>query len=259
MVRGNEDVLWGVAVDPPVPFQPFAPLHLASPAEQIADRLITAIALGQFSPGERLPSERQLAELLGTSRTSVREGLGRLAEARYVEIRRGRAGGAYVRADWTVSPRSAIRRTLAPQWRGLQELFDFRSLTEGLIARTAAARRGADDIRGLELALQRYEEAPSLAIARETDAELHRGVTRACRNSHLVQLSRDLLTQVGLGFPAEPFTQAVYDRALPQHQELVAAVVDGDQEAAWQLGITHFAITAEAVRDLLVQHQEDSR
>lgn len=237
----------------PEPFQPFAPLRLASAGEQIADRLVTAIALGQFSPGERLPSERQLAELLRTSRTSVREALGRVASAGYVEIRRGRTGGAYVRSDWTSSPQSAVQRTLAPQWRQLEELFDFRSLAEGLIARTAALRRTAADISSLQLALGSYEQAPSLAAARTADAELHRAVARAGRNPHLMALSRDLLTQVGLGFPAEPFTQSVYDRALPQHQQLVAAVIAGDGELAGELGSTHFAITADALRDLLAQ------
>lgn len=249
-----EGSVWSLVSEATEPFRPFAPLRLASAAEQIADRLVTAIALGQFSPGERLPSERALAELLGTSRTSVREALGRLAAAGYVEIRRGRAGGAYVRGDWTASPQSAVRRTLAPRWRAMEELFDFRSLAEGLIARTAAARRGAADIAALQEALRGYEQAPSLTAAREADAQLHRAVGLACRNSHLVALSRDLLTQVGLGFPAEPFTQAVYDRALPEHRELVAAVVAGDEEAAWHLGATHFAITADALRDLLAQH-----
>lgn len=250
----HEDPLWSLVADARRPFEPFAPLHLASAGEQIADRLVTAIALGQFSPGERLPSERQLAELLGTSRTSVREALGRVAAAGYVAVRRGRAGGAYVRDGWTASPASAVRRTLAPKWQELEGLFDFRSLVEALIARTAAVRRTPGEIVSLRAALSRYEEAPSLTAARDADAQLHIAVSQACRNPHLIALSRTLLTQVGLGFPAEPFTRAVYDKALPQHQELVAAVAAGDEEGAWRLGATHFAITADALRDLLLEH-----
>lgn len=243
---------WDLGSAVPEPFEPFAPLRLASAGEQIADRLITAIALGQFSPGERLPTERQLAQLLETSRTSVREALGRVAAAGYIEIRRGRAGGAFVRAGWTSSPQQAVRRTLGPHWRRLEELFDFRSLVEGLIARTAAVRRTDQDLAALADALARYEQSATLTAARDSDAALHGAVSRATHNPHLIALSRDLLAQVGLGFPAEPFTEAVYARALPQHQELVAAIGAGEAERSWRLGTVHFTITADALRDVLV-------
>jgi GntR family transcriptional regulator, transcriptional repressor for pyruvate dehydrogenase complex len=49
------------------------PMRLRNAGEQIAERLITAIALGEFMPGQRLPTERDLAIQLGVSRTSVRE------------------------------------------------------------------------------------------------------------------------------------------------------------------------------------------
>ena len=84
-----------------------APVHLRNAGEHVADRLVTAIALGEYITGQRLPSERELAALLAVNRASVREALHRLAEAGYVEIRRGRHGGAFVQA--VVGPRVARR------------------------------------------------------------------------------------------------------------------------------------------------------
>lgn len=67
-----------------------------SVAERIADRILAAVAVGDLQPAERLPTERELAEMLGVSRTTVRQTLGRLNALRVLESRRGRNGGTFV-------------------------------------------------------------------------------------------------------------------------------------------------------------------
>ena len=115
----------------------------AAAGEHVADRLVTAIALGEFVPGQRLPSERELASTLGVSRTTIREAIQRLAALGYVEVRRGRTGGAFVLEGMGPEANEMIRRTLLPEWSNLEGLLDFRQLIEPLIARTAAcADRG---------------------------------------------------------------------------------------------------------------------
>jgi DNA-binding FadR family transcriptional regulator len=116
------------------------PLTLKTAPEQIADRLATAIALGEFVPGQRLPAERDLAAQLGVSRATVREALQRLSTGGYLEIRRGRLGGAFVRDGWRPDSAAVIRRTLVDHWDRFESLLDFRTLVEPLIARTAAER-----------------------------------------------------------------------------------------------------------------------
>src|SRR5258707_13710582 len=73
-----------------------APIPMQTAGERIAERLVTAIALGEFVPGQRLPAERDLAAMLEVSRTTVREALQRLQAAGYVTARRGRGGGRVV-------------------------------------------------------------------------------------------------------------------------------------------------------------------
>ena len=111
-----------------------APVHLRNAGEHVADRLVTAIALGEYITGQRLPSERELAALLAVNRASVREALHRLAEAGYVEIRRGRHGGAFVQASWGPESETRVQRTLATDWAAFEELFDLRRLIEPVIA-----------------------------------------------------------------------------------------------------------------------------
>src|SRR5438270_730394 len=69
--------------------------------EQVANLLLAAIRLQEYLPGQRLPSERELCLRLGVNRMAVREGLRWLEHQQYIEIRRGRYGGAFVRAPAT--------------------------------------------------------------------------------------------------------------------------------------------------------------
>lgn len=77
----------------------FAQLADAGRAEQVAQRLTDGIVLGVLDPGERLPSEPELARRFGVALITVREGLGILREAGLVETRRGRDGGSFVVHD----------------------------------------------------------------------------------------------------------------------------------------------------------------
>ncbi|MCD1572849.1 GntR family transcriptional regulator [Agromyces mediolanus] len=77
----------------------FAQLSDAGRAEQVAQRLTDGIVLGVLHPGERLPSEPELARRFGVALITVREGLGILRDAGLVETRRGREGGSFVVHD----------------------------------------------------------------------------------------------------------------------------------------------------------------
>ena len=115
------------------------PVPMRTAGERIAERLVTAIALGEFEPGQRLPTERELAATLEVSRTTVREALQRLQAAGYVTTRRGRGGGTFIQTGAGPGSDEMIKRTLDPAWEELTELLDYRRLIEQQIARTAAS------------------------------------------------------------------------------------------------------------------------
>lgn len=218
---------------------------------QLADRIVTSIALGAFVPGQRLPSERDLAASLSLSRSTVRDALARVAALDLIEVRRGRYGGTFVGRAWGERSAAAVREILQPQWAALEQAMDMRHLVEALVARTAAERRTRTDAREIKAALHDYEKAAGLVEAQAADLRLHRAVAEAAHNERLLALREQLLAEVSLGFGVEPFTQAIYDDALPQHQTLAHAVLDGDPQAAWAMGLEHFTITADELRATL--------
>jgi GntR family transcriptional repressor for pyruvate dehydrogenase complex len=230
--------------------RPLGPLRTATTGEQVAHRLSTAIALGEFSVGDRLPSERELAALLKVSRESVRAALRKLAEAGLIEVRRGRGGGAFVRAEWAETSENAVRQALLAQWGDFEALFDYRRLIESLIARTAAARADESDRAAIRTVLASFEASANPAEARRYDTDLHLAVARATHNARLVRLHQLLLSEVSLGVSAEPYTWEIYEEARPHHRALAEAVIGGEEERAAAIAAEHFAITENALRRL---------
>lgn len=226
------------------------PITLRTAGERIAERIVTAIALGEFVPDQRLPAERELAVMLEVSRTTVREALQRLQASGYVTTKRGRGGGTFVRTGRGTDADDMIARTLVPAWADLTELLDFRLLIERLIARTAAERRDDRDIALIKDAVEDYARAPDRNASRLADHALHEAIARATHNTRLVELSAQNRRDISFGFDAEPYTPQVRSRALHQHPSLASAVIAGDTAAAARLAVEHFSLTEEMLREL---------
>ncbi len=220
-------------------------LHLQSAPEQIADRILAAIAVGILYPGDRLPSERELTEILDVSRTTLRYAISRLSALGVLEARRGRQGGTFVRP---LRPRSlesaAIVRALGPIWEQLEAMLDYRNIVQQMIAKTAAQRRNDSDCSNMQDALEAYSKAKSSADSRKADHALHNAIAVATKNLYLVQLNRELTTAANLGFTAHPYSAELHERALSQHRSLVDAIADGNALAAEQLAEEHFLVTS---------------
>jgi GntR family transcriptional repressor for pyruvate dehydrogenase complex len=236
---------------PDDPFGPLlAPLTLRTAGERIAERFVTAIALGEFVPGQQLPSERELAATLEVSRTTIREALQRLHAAGYVTTRRGRGGGTFVQTSQGAGSDAMIRRTLLPAWAELSEILDFRQLIEQQIARTAAERREDHDIAAIQAAVTAYDRAANREESRRADGAVHQAIAQAAHNGRLVELSARIRREVSFGFDAEPYSAEARRRAVHQHPELAQAVITGDPATAAAMAARHFSLTEDLLREL---------
>ena len=231
-----------------------APVQMRNAGERIAERVVTAIALGEFEPGQRLPAERDLAAMLQVSRSTVRDALQRLQQAGYVTTKRGRGGGTFIRPGGGSAESDAmVKRTLDPVWAELTELLDYRRLIEQLIARTAAQRHDERDAVAIRKAVADYTSAADRAQARLADQALHQAVARATHNSRLVDLSARIRREVGFGFDSEPYTPGMRDRALRQHPALAEAVLARDGAKAAAVAVSHLSLTDEMLTELRVR------
>jgi len=248
-------------LDEAAPQSVLSPIRLPTAAGEVADRLMTAIAVGDFLPGDRIPPERELSTMLGVGRAAVRDAVGRLGAMGLVEIRRGRRGGAFVRTSWGEASARAVRQTLLPRWNEFEQLLDLRALVEELVGRAAAERRTDEQAQAIADALQGFREATTLHEEQLADASFHRAVLAATGNAQLFALSRDLLAASSLGFPYEPWGadqdpgRSEFRQALSDHEAMCQAVTAGDSEPAGKLSREHFTITVDTIRAVLARAQ----
>ncbi len=238
-----------------------APIVARHVADDVVDRLVTAVALGLYVTGQQLPTERELAAMLGVSRTSIREALKQLTDTGYLEVRRGRNGGYFVLANWGPSSAEHVRRQIIANWSEYEHVFDARRLVEPMIARAASARRDAEDIVAMAKALQAYIDAPDHDASRRADAALHLAVAQATHNPILVEMHVDLRARITLNLGAEPYTDQVRQTAIGQHTQLVAAVTEGRAEDAASIAAVHFTLSETLIRQLVdrAEHEEPGR
>ena len=227
------------------------PLLARTAGQQVADRIATALALGQYAIGERLPTERELAGTLDVSRTTVRQGIALLVASGYVSVRRGQGGGIFVESSWRADAPAIIHRTLLPDWARLEQLFDYRSTVEEQIARVAARRRTPKQVDALRVALEAYITSPAeRASSTSADLRLHQSVAATTGNPYLVELSLRIRHDVGFGMGVEPWSPALRERGLHQHPGLIDAIIVGDEDLAASLAADHFSLTEQTIRDM---------
>jgi GntR family transcriptional repressor for pyruvate dehydrogenase complex len=204
-----------------------------------------AILAGEVPEGERLPNERELAERFNVGRPTVREALRSLEALGIVEIRAGRAGGAYAARPSEATLGSALSTLVSLRGASAQELAEFRLGFEAETAWWAARRADADDVAELERLVEatrrRLEQVTDdYTPVTEADARWHEALARATRNRLHIGISLGLhqprLDQV----PALGEAHARYARTIPAALADITRAVDlHDADAARAAMVEH--------------------
>lgn len=158
------------------------PTHVA-----VTEVIRRRLAFGIYAPGTRLPPERELAELLGVGRATVRTALRTLAAEGLVATSRGRFGGTVVLDD--EGRASQARRVTRRFLRDVEDNFDFRLAVEPVAASRAAERASARE-RAAFLRLA-AAKATSLRRFRALDSRFHLAIAEASRNEPLLEAIRE--------------------------------------------------------------------
>jgi GntR family transcriptional regulator, transcriptional repressor for pyruvate dehydrogenase complex len=240
---------WCVVDQSAADFRP-RPIRTASAAQQIADQIRAGILSGGLVPGDRLPSEVELAEEYGVSRGTVRETMKILAAAQLVQPARGAAGGTFVRHPDPDVLAATMGETLALWFSTgsttLAEVDTARAWIEEGCVRLACDVRTPEDADAIRRAVEAMEPPPAalddiLAI----DLDFHIAVSRAAHNA-VLELAMKSIHLV------RPHTNTVlmelldYDRIAAQHRAIFAGIEARDATAAVDALRTHLAYLEEA-------------
>ncbi|MFD9705846.1 FadR/GntR family transcriptional regulator [Lentzea sp. NPDC059081] len=223
----------------------FRPVRAGNAFEETVERLMQSIRLGVVAPGERLPSERDLATRLGVSRVTVREAIRSLQENNYVESRRGRYGGTFVRTE---IPKPAPGK----EFGDLHDVLTLRKVLETGAAETAAGRSlGPAERRGLRTRLDEASTS-SLAEYRRKDSRLHLAIAEATGSAALTAAVADSRMRANELLDSIPLLEPNLVHSNAQHERIITSILDGDPASARQAMAEHLDGTASLLRGFLV-------
>jgi GntR family transcriptional repressor for pyruvate dehydrogenase complex len=215
----------------------FKPVQPPTTFEETVERLGTAIRLGLLPPGSRLPSERELADRLSISRSTLRQALTALVQSGHLVSRRGRSGGTFV-AD---EPPLGQDSTGPPLGEEARAILDYRVVVETGATVLAAERAGEDDLDQLELLTEHMSAAlgASFEVYRRADVRFHMGLAEACHSPRLVVAMTEVQGQMSdliqrIAHPTEVLT-----RSNAQHRRLVTLLRRKDTGRAVRLMREH--------------------
>lgn len=215
--------------------------------EETVERLLDGIKLGIH---DRLPAERELAARLGVSRVTVRDALRELADAGYVETRRGRSGGTFV-----------IRRPAPPA------TIDIATLTDTLVFRRAVETGAAEAAAAASLSREQREAlSDALAVAkiasldeyRQADSRLHLAIADASRSPSLAASVVDARVRMVDLLDAIPMLEVNLVHSNDQHARIVAAILAGDPDCAREAMDEHVEGSAALLRGFLRSERRSS-
>jgi GntR family transcriptional repressor for pyruvate dehydrogenase complex len=220
-------------------FQPIKPKKVST---QIADQIRSSILSGEFAPGDKLPPERELAEMFGVSRPSVREALNVLASSGLVMSYQG--GGTVVMSLVESSSSNPLSELIRVQQDRALDVIEVRKSMESWTAWYAAERALPDDIRRMDEIIAGMKRNLELnQPSEDLDANLHIIIARATHNIvwlHLMQSLFDAMKEFQQTvWRAVYLTREDHQLLYEHHSAIVQAIKEKNPQTARDTMLNH--------------------
>jgi GntR family transcriptional repressor for pyruvate dehydrogenase complex len=216
---------------------PIAPQRAA----RIATQLIELINLQKLNPGDRLPPERALADLLEVSRPSLREALHILQAQGLVLIKHGQ--GTFIQEPIVAQE---LRASMLSTTHGLNELFDAREVLEVPAAKWAAVKVTKENIRLLRATLNQIDNVTSISPIdfdqlQILDAKFHLTIVGIAGNRFINQTLNVLQDVMKMSMETTLRIPGRSEISRSEHNAILAAIESGNGELASQLTMKHIS------------------
>jgi DNA-binding FadR family transcriptional regulator len=229
----------------------------ATLSARLGDELRRAIVGGEYPPGSKLPSEAQLSEAHGVSRTVVREAIASLRADRLVEARQG--AGVFVLEpqpgpDATIL---ALQNIDPERVSSMIEVLELRTAVEVEAAGLAALRRSPAQE---EMILDRHDAVRACfdngVSSAEADFALHLAIAEATNNPRfrdfLAMIGKNIIPRAALSADSSERDQADYLKMIDnEHRAIVVAISNGDEDGAREAMRRHLRGSQARYRALL--------
>ncbi len=234
---------------------PFQKINAEKLSASVVRQIELLILRGILRPGERLPSERDLAERLGVSRPSIRDAVADLSDKGLLETRAG--AGIYVANVLGSAFSPALVKLFGSHEEAVFDYIAFRRDLEGLAAERAAKFGSDTDLQVINTIFEKMEAAhPKRNPSEEArlDAEFHLSIIEASHNVIMLHMMRSMfdLLREGVFYNRSVMFKHRTNRAqlLEQHRAINTALQTRDPEAARATVTQHLDYVEEALQDL---------
>ncbi len=221
--------------------------------EEITEQLKNKIIGGELAPGEKLPSERKLAEVLGVNRTTLREAINKLESMELVEVRHG--DGIYIK-DYLESGSLELAKGLffrdgLIDLDMLGNLLDLRKAVVPEAAYWAAVKRSENDVKEFEALVHGSDD---MSVA-EIDHRLHNLIARASKNTLFVILLNsfeDLAKEPGKLYFANKKNR---ERSSTFHEDILNAIKEKKPDEARDIMLAVLVYAEEATKKAVLMNR----
>lgn len=228
----------------------------------IFNKIKESIVAGELLPGEKIPSERELATRYNVSRTSIREALRVLEVSGIVEIKHG--DGTFIKPSNVKKVIDDLSDVIIRSEDFLiYEMLETRLMLESECAYLAALRATSNDIEKIKKSIENMQIAgkdPARGVL--ADLQFHHCVAEAAHNSILLGLVHALgihMKQTIQATRSHRFAKdGLYEETLNEHKELFLAISQRDADRAKQLMITHITKIRQEMSEVSLEQIENN-
>ncbi len=218
----------------------FSPIKSSKLSDEVYNQIVSLISSGKLKPGDKIPSERDLAADLKISRQSVREALRRAEIMGLIEVRQGE--GSFILSSINKSLKPPLSIILEKEAERIFEFIEIRKLIEGWCAEKAANEATIEDLKNMEEILAKMKKVASKDKQwEELDLELHLSFAKATHNVIAVHVMEALKTNFKPFFKfakSMPRSERI-DVLWQHHFEIFTAIKRGRARAAQKKVIDH--------------------
>jgi GntR family transcriptional regulator, transcriptional repressor for pyruvate dehydrogenase complex len=230
--------------------QPFANVKPRRAVDEIIGQIRSRIQSNELRPGEKLPSERELAEQLGVSRNTLREAIRMLEFSGLITLKKGSTGGAFLNDSNSAALSRSLLDGIALRQYDVKELIDVRLVLENYVVEQACLHATDEEIEELAAIVKSSEEAEANVPDYEDRLNLHIRF-----HQKLSQIAHNGVSETLAG-PLLEITRHFHRKAGPTHglethrtrRQLVQALRNRDPNTAKQALAEHFDVLHRRVQ-----------
>ena len=228
----------------------FSPIKSSKLSDEVYNQIVSLISSGKLNPGDKIPSERELAVDLRISRQSIREALNRAEVMGLVEVRQGE--GSFILSSVKKSLKPPLTLIIEKEAERIFDFLEIRKLVEGWCAEKAAIEATEEELENMAGILDEMKKVVSKDKQwEELDLNLHLSFAKATHNVIAVHIMEALKSNFK---PFFRFTKSMpssekMDILWQHHYEIFKAIKQRDPETSKKKVIDHLNYIREKLKE----------